>query len=112
MTFAVFAAHFQDEISAHRVAHEKNFLEAIAVGELFADGAIVGAHAGAVECGSELFAAAAVALIYADGMKALFEGCLGDAARVVGAAGALEAVDDDDDRGGGARAGLATPISE
>ena len=94
---SVFSAHLQDQISAHRIPCEENFLVTVA-DQLFADGAIVRTHAGVVKGGSEGFAATAIALIQADGVESALERCLSDAARVIRIAGTLQTVNNYDHR--------------
>jgi len=92
---AEFAGHFGDEIAAHGVSREEDLRKAIAAGEFFEHGAIVGAHAGIVKSRRKEFGATAIALVEADGVEAAFEGLFGDAAHVIGIAGAFQTVNEE-----------------
>ena len=91
-----FASHFEDEIAAHGEACGEDFRQGIPMDQFVDDGADILTKARVIQRGSEMLAAAAVALVEADHVEASAPGSFAGAADVVGVAGAFEAVKQDD----------------
>ena len=94
---AKLSGHLGHQISAHGVAGEEDLLETVSVRELFENGPIIRAHTGIVKSGRQSFGAAAIPLVHAHDVEAAMESLLCDPADVIGIAGTLQAVDDDND---------------
>lgn len=105
------AREFQNDVSTHREADEREMRNAVVRDDLSRNGSNVSGKTGMIKHGSKVVGAAAVALVETDDVHSSSQSLFGDAEHVLGIARTFEAVHDDD--GESARAiGLPVTVAE